>query len=129
MLELLELLHFSMIKLRFKTVNRVVELLENFTWTLFTDTLEFNLGPDKRYLKLCETRLAFSIEIPANYTLDNDVFAKMIETTEIVINHESISRKSTPLDNSLTSAIFNKINMETGLLNTSLSTHGIFSSR
>ena len=93
------------------------------------DTLEFNLGPDKRFLKLCETRVAFSIEIPANYTLDNDVFAKMIETTEIVANHDSITSKSTPLDNSITSAIFNKINMETGLLNTSLSTHGIYSAR
>ena len=55
--------------------------------------------------------------------------AKMIETTEIIINHESITRKSTPLDNSVTSTIFNKLNMEAGLLNTSLATHGVFSNR
>ena len=87
------------------------------------------MGPDKRYLKLCETRMAFSIEIPANYTLDNDVFSKLVETTEIIVCHESITRKSTPLDNAVTSAVFNKLNMETGTLNTSLLTHGIFSSR
>ena len=87
------------------------------------------MGPDKRFLKLCDTRLAFSIEIPNNYILDNDVFAKMIETTEIVVNHESITRKSTPLDNSVTNAIFNKLTLEAGLLNTSLATHGIFSAR
>ena len=87
------------------------------------------MGPDKRYLKLCETRIAFSIEIPENYVLDNDVFGKMVETTEIIINHESITRKSTPLDNSITNAVFNKLTMESGLLNTSLSTHGIYSAR
>lgn len=87
------------------------------------------MGPDKRFLKLCETRLAFSIEIPDNYYLDNDVFAKMVETTQIIVNHDDITRKSTPLDNSVTSAIFNKLNMEAGLLNTCLGTHGVFSSR
>ena len=91
--------------------------------------MEFNLGPDKRYLKFYETKVAFSIEIPENYILDNDVFAKLVENTEIVINHESITRKSSQLDNSVTSTIINKISYDDSLLGTSLDTHGIFDAR
>ena len=91
--------------------------------------MEFSLGPDKRFLKLSETRLAFTVEIPTNYVLDNDVFAKMVETTEVIVNHENITGKSTPLDNSITSAVLNQLTLEAGLLNTSLSTHGIFAAR
>ena len=84
------------------------------------------MGPDKRFLKLSATKVTFSIEIPANYVLDNDVFAKLIENTEIVINHESITRKSSQLDNSVTSAILNKVSYDDSFLNTSCKTHGIF---
>ena len=91
--------------------------------------MEFNLGPDKRFLKLSETKIAFSIELPANYVPDNDVFAKLVENTEIVINHESITRKSSHLDNSVTSSIINRISFDDSLLNTSLETHGIFDAR
>ena len=95
----------------------------------FKDTLEFNLGPDKRFLKLSETRVAFSVEIPSNYVFDNDVFAKLVENTEIIINHESITRKSSHLDNCVTNSVLNKINYDDSLLNTSLKTHGIFMAR
>ena len=94
-----------------------------------TDTLEFNLGPDKRFLKLYDTKVEFSIEIPKNYYFDNDVFAKLVENTEIVINHESITRKSSQLDNSVTSSIINKISFDDSLLETALDTHGIFDAR
>ena len=127
MLESLESHLYLMIKLGFKIFRAYA--LNSIKSKPIKDTLEFNLGPDKRFLKLCETRLAFTVEIPENYYLDNDVFSKMVETTEIIVCHESITRKSTPLDNAVTSAIFNKLNMETGLLNSSLATHGIFSSR
>ena len=95
----------------------------------FKDTLEFNLGPDKRFLKLSETRVSFSVEIPSNYVFDNDVFAKLVENTEIIINHESITRKSSHLDNCVTNSVLNKINYDDSLLNTSLKTHGIFMAR
>lgn len=91
--------------------------------------MEFNLGPDKRFLKLSETRVAFSIELPANYIPDNDVFAKLIENTEIIINHESITRKSSQLDNSVTSSVLNKVSYDDSFLNTSLKTHGIFQAK
>ena len=98
---------------------------------LFNDknTLEFNLGPDKRFLKFSATKLEFSVEIPSNYVLDNDVFAKLVENTEICINHESITRKSSQLDNSVTSAMLNKVSYDDSFLNTSLKTHGIFESK
>ena len=100
-----------------------------FRFKPISDTLELNLRPDKRYLKLSETKVAFSIELPQNYAPDNDVFGKLIENTEIIINHESITRKSSPLDNSLTSSIITKISYDESLLNTSLATHGIFNAR
>ena len=87
------------------------------------------MGPDKRFLKLSASKIAFSIEIPANYVVDNDVFAKLVENTEIVINHESITRKSSQLDNSITSAVLNKISYDDSFLNTSLRTHGIFEAK
>ena len=98
---------------------------------LFNDknTLEFNLGPDKRFLKLSATKISFSVEIPGNYTLDNDVFAKLVENTEIIVNHESITRKSSQLDNSVTSAVLNKVSYDDSFLNTSLRTHGIFEAK
>ena len=91
--------------------------------------MEFNLGPDKRYLKLAETKVAFSLEIPSNYLPDNDVFAKLVENTEIIINHESITRKSSQLDNCVTSAVLNKISYDDSFINTSLKTHGIFQAK
>ena len=87
------------------------------------------MGPDKRYLKLFDTKIEFTVEIPANYYFDNDVFAKLVENTELVINHESITRKSSQLDNSVTSAIINKISFDDSLLSSSLDTHGIFDAR
>lgn len=93
------------------------------------DTLEFNLGPDKRFLKLSETRIIFSVEIPANYLLDNDVFAKLVENTEINVAFESITRKSSQLDNCVTSSILNKVSYDDSFLNTSLKTHGIWAAK
>ena len=87
------------------------------------------MGPDKRFLKLSATKIGFSIEVPANYVVDNDVFAKLVENTEIVINHESITRKSSQLDNSVTSAVLNKVSFDDSFLNTSLRTHGIFEAK
>ena len=128
--------HFLMIKRRLEMsiekFRKKIFLYWFFFWTkfeAFKDTLEFNLGPDKRFLKLSETRLAFSVEIPANYVFDNDVFAKLVENTEIIINHESITRKSSHLDNCVTNSVLNKINYDDSLLNTSLKTHGIFMAR
>ena len=97
--------------------------------SIVSDTLEFNLGPDKRFLKLAETKVAFSLEIPSNYLLDNDVFAKLVENTEIIINHESITRKSSQLDNCVTSSVLNKISYDDSFLNTSLKTHGIYTAK
>ena len=91
--------------------------------------MEFNLGPDKRFLKLSETRVKFTVEIPANYLFDNDVFAKLVEHTEIVISYESITRKSSQLDNSVTSSVLNKVSYDDSLLNTSLQTYGIFEAK
>ena len=110
-----------------RLVSKVSQIFKIFS--IIKDTLEFNLGPDKRFLKLSETRVKFTVEIPANYLFDNDVFAKLVEHTEIVISYESITRKSSQLDNSVTSSVLNKVSYDDSLLNTSLKTYGIFEAK
>jgi hypothetical protein len=70
--------------------------------------LEWSLNKDKRYLKLADSFVKFSIEIPENYVLDNDVFAKLVMNIELVINHENITFKSSPVDNPISSFLLNK---------------------
>jgi hypothetical protein len=70
--------------------------------------LEWSLNKDKRYLKLADSYVKFSIEIPENYALDNDVFAKLVMNIELIINHENITFKSSPVDNAVSSFLLNK---------------------
>ena len=41
--------------------------------------LEFLLTPQKRYIKLADSVLAFSVELPNNYMPDNDFCNKLFE--------------------------------------------------
>ena len=52
------------------------------------NSLEFQLGRDKRFLKLADTYLTLDLEIPDNYWPDNDVFQKLFENVEISIAYE-----------------------------------------
>ena len=70
--------------------------------------LEWSLNKDKRFLKLSDSSFKFSIEIPENYTFDNDVFSKLIMNIELIINHENITFKSSPVDNAVSSFLLNK---------------------
>jgi hypothetical protein len=70
--------------------------------------LEWSLNKDKRYLKLADSFVKFSIEIPENYVFDNDVFSKLVMNIELIINHENITFKSSPVDNAMSSFLLNK---------------------
>ena len=70
--------------------------------------LEWALNKDKRFLKLSDSTFKFSIEIPENYSLDNDVFAKLVMNVELIVNHENITFKSSPVDNAVSSFLLNK---------------------
>ena len=70
--------------------------------------LEWSLNKNKRFLKLSDSSFKFSIEIPENYTFDNDVFSKLIMNIELIVNHENITFKSSPVDNAVSSFSLNK---------------------
>ena len=70
--------------------------------------LEWSLNKDKRYLKLADSFVKFSIEIPENYVFDNDVFSKLVMNIELILNHENITFKSSPVDNAMSSFLLNK---------------------
>lgn len=94
--------------------------------SLLTNTLEFNLGPDKRYLKLSETQLSLQIELPANYWPDNDVVSKLFENLELSLNHETVSHKSSAFDYPLTNHFMTKVTFDDSYVGTTMDTNGIF---
>ena len=95
---------------------------------LFNDrnVLEWQLPPDKRYLKFADTQVKYIIEIPENYSLDNDVFGKLVENIEINISHESITHKSSSVDHAVTSFVLKKVNFDESYMASSMSINGYF---
>ena len=92
------------------------------------NVLEFSLGPDKRFLKLSETHISVQMEIPDNYWFDNDAVNKQIESLEISIAHENVTRKSSPYDNAFSSYFYEKITYDDSLILTAMDTNGTFDS-
>ena len=91
--------------------------------------LEWNLPPDKRFLQFSKTRVVFHIDVPSNYVLDNDVFAKLIENTEINLSYETITHKSSALDNPVSNFMLNKATYDESYVRTSMSVNGWFDAR
>jgi len=54
--------------------------------------LEFLLSPQKRYLKLADSVLAFSVELPNNYMPDNDFCNKLFEN--IIFDIDQVKKNS-----------------------------------
>ena len=52
--------------------------------------LEFLLSPQKRYLKLADSVLAFSVELPDNYMPDNDFCNKLFEN--IIVDIDQVGK-------------------------------------
>jgi len=50
--------------------------------------LQFILQPDKRFFKPANTTVNYIVEIPGNYSLDNDCYGKLFENLEVNLNHE-----------------------------------------
>ena len=69
------------------------------------DTLEFHMVPQKRYWKPCDSRLHFFVEIPSNYSLDNDFCVKLFKgLPRIEIAEDSVTNKCSDLDSAFSSS-------------------------
>ena len=90
------------------------------------NSLIFNLGGDKRFLKLSETSLSIIIDVPGNYILDNDAANKLFEAVEISVNHEIITNKSTALDCAVTSYMLNKVTYDDSYVASTFDINSIF---
>ena len=88
--------------------------------------MDFNIGADKRFLKLSETKLALQLEIPSNYWLDTDCVSKLFENIEIIINHESVTHKSSALDYALSNFFWTKVTFDDSYVQTTMDTNGLF---
>ena len=95
-------------------------------WPLKKHILDFNIGPDKRYLKLSETQLSLQLEVPANYWLDNDCVSKLFENIEIIVNHEAVTHKSSALDYAMTNHFLTKVSFDDSYVASSMDTNGLF---
>jgi len=51
--------------------------------------LQMILPPDKRFFKFSDTSLSYIIELPGNFSLDNDCYGKLFENVEINLNYEA----------------------------------------
>ena len=90
------------------------------------NSLVFNLGPDKRYLKLSETQLAIQLDLPANYWLDNDAVSKLFENLEMTINYETISHKRSSVDYLMTNNFFNIVSYDSSYIMSTMDCNGFF---
>ena len=91
--------------------------------------LEWALPPDKRFLNFSKTRVRFYIDIPSNYTVDNDVFSKLVENLEICLNHETITHKSSAIDNPVTNFLLQKATYDESYMQTSMVPNGWFDNK
>ena len=86
--------------------------------------LEWNLPPDKRFFNFSRSKIKFHIDIPSNYIVDNDVFSKLIENTEINLSYETITHKSSAIDNPVTNFMLHKATYDESYVRTSMSPNG-----
>ena len=81
---------------------------------------------DKRYLKLCDTTVSFSVELPGNYIPDNNFGEKLFESLELTINHEQITRKSTALNYALSAGFFERVSYDDSYILASMDVNGTY---
>ena len=91
--------------------------------------LEWSLPPDKRFLCFSKTWLRFYIDIPSNYTVDNDVCSKLFENIEISLSHETITHKSSSIDNPFTNFLLHKSSYDESYMRTTMVPNGWFDSK
>ena len=91
--------------------------------------LEWNLPPDKRFFNFSRTTVNFNIDIPSNYTLDNDVFSKLVENTEINLSYETITHKSSSIDNPITNFMLHKATYDESFIRTTMTPNGWYDSK
>lgn len=91
------------------------------------DSLEFMLQKDgKRFLKLADTKVSFSVELPGNYVPENQFGHKLFESLELSINHEQVSRKSTAMDYAVSEYFFQKVMYDDSFILSSMDVSGTF---
>ena len=88
---------------------------------------EFTLTPNGSYALLSESRLKFEVDIPTSYVPQNFFCAKLFSNIEILVNHTSLSYKSSENDHSLSVYFSTKINAEEINLATTGSLDGYWS--
>lgn len=88
--------------------------------------LEFRLPPQKRYLKLCDSSISFSIELPENYIPDNDFCNKLFENIEIEIFQDQVSKRGSEFDNSLSSFFLNKTMFDENYMESTMCLQGVY---
>ena len=91
--------------------------------------LEWNLPPDKRFFNFSKTKVRFYIDVPSNYTVDNDLFSKLNENIEIVLSHETITHKSSSIDNPVTNFMLHKATYDESYVRTTMTTSGWYDSK
>ena len=91
--------------------------------------LEFTLAPDKRFLCFSKTWLRFYIDVPENYTVDNDMCSKLFENIEISVNHEVITHKSSSIDYPITNFLLHKATYDESYAKTTMVPNGWFDSK
>jgi hypothetical protein len=88
--------------------------------------LEFQLPPQKRCLKLADSALAFSIDLPDNYIPDNDFCNKLFENIVIDICQDTITKRGSELDNSISSFFINKTMYDENYMESTMATQGVY---
>lgn len=88
--------------------------------------LEFHIAPQKRYLKLADSALTFSVELPDNYIPDNDFCNKLFENIVIDICQDTISKRGSELDNLMSSFFINKASFDENYMESTMATQGVY---
>jgi len=88
--------------------------------------LEFLLSQQKRCLKLCDSALAFSVDLPDNYIPDNDFCNKLFENIVIDVCQDTITKRGSELDNSISSFFINKTMYDENYMESTMATQGVY---
>lgn len=88
--------------------------------------LEFLLNTQKRYLKLSDSALAFSVDLPDNYIPDNDFCNKLFENIIIDVDQDTISKRGSEFDNTMSSLFLNKAMFDENYMESTMSTQGVY---
>ncbi|CAG5111060.1 Oidioi.mRNA.OKI2018_I69.chr2.g5396.t1.cds [Oikopleura dioica] len=88
--------------------------------------LEFLLTQQKRYLKLADSALAFSVDLPDNYVPDNDFCNKLFENIVLDIDQDTVSKRGSEFDNCMSSFFLNKSMFDENYMENTMATQGVY---